>query len=78
MEAARITAGARKHRVARARILAALANGRKVAQDGDLEMYLGTDDEGVELEIGLVPDDRNPGRMACIHAMPTHYRRKGK
>ena len=43
---------------------------------GDQLHYLGTDARGVELEVVAVPDDRNPGGLAVIHAMPTSFRNK--
>ncbi|RDI47224.1 hypothetical protein DFR68_109223 [Nocardia mexicana] len=70
----RITASARKHRLTRNRILAALENAELVQTVGDAEYYIGTDNLGMELELIVVPDDRYPDRLACIHAMPTHYR----
>lgn len=42
---------------------------------GDTALYIGTDDRGLELEMVLVPDDRNPGGFAVIHAMPTSFRK---
>ncbi|MFC7620946.1 hypothetical protein [Microlunatus sp. GCM10028923] len=72
----RITASARKHRISQSRIIAALAEAELVTVDGDAEYYVGFDDRGVELELIVVPDDRHEGRYACIHAMPTHYRKR--
>jgi hypothetical protein len=43
--------------------------------DGDALVYVGTDSRGVELEIVTVPDDKQEGRLAVIHAMPTAYRK---
>lgn len=42
--------------------------------EGDKLLYIGADSRGVELEIGAVPDDKRPGGVAVIHAMPTQYR----
>ena len=39
--------------------------------------YVGADDRGVELHVIAVPDDRNPGGLAVIHAMPTSYTDRG-
>lgn len=59
------------------RILTAMRSaGQPTALEGDQLFYLGIDDQGVELEIIAVPDDKRPGGLAIIHAMPTHYRRK--
>jgi hypothetical protein len=38
--------------------------------------YIGTDSRGAEVEVVAVPDDRNPGGLAAIHAMPVNFRRK--
>ena len=51
-----------------------LAEAQLIGTSGDQEFYLGVDSHGVELEMILVPDDRDPNRLACIHAMPSHYR----
>lgn len=72
----RVTSGARKHKLTRSRILFALENAELVAKVGDAGVYHGVDSLGVELEMILVPDNRRPGRMSCIHAMPIHYREK--
>ena len=37
-------------------------------------LYVGFDSRGVELEVVAVPDDKCPGNLAVIHAMPTVYR----
>ncbi len=44
--------------------------------DDDKLLYVGVDSRCVELEIVAVPDDKRPGGLAVIHAMPTHYRRQ--
>lgn len=43
---------------------------------GDQLHYVGSDSRGVEIEIIAVPDDREPGGLAVIHAMPTSFRDK--
>jgi hypothetical protein len=58
------------------RIIEAMAAAGKPAVIGDQLHYVGVDVRGVELEIVAVPDDRNPGGLAVIHAMPTSFRRK--
>ena len=73
----RITSGARKHRVSRARIQQALqAQTEAITLPGRGRdpgiAFLGLDDRGVELEIVAVV---LPGVLLVIHAMPTHYRR---
>ncbi len=70
----RITRSARKHRISAGRIREALANAVLVSEDGDYATYIGTDSRGVELEIGIVPDDRFPDQFAVIHCMPTAWR----
>lgn len=34
----------------------------------------GPDSRGVEIELVAVPDDRKPGGLAVIHAMPASFR----
>jgi hypothetical protein len=72
----RITRSARKHRIAAGRIREALTNAALVSEDGDYATYVGTDARGLELEIGIVPDNRFPGQYAVIHCMPTAWRAK--
>jgi len=72
----RVTRPARKHRVGNARILAAIANADGYFMSRGVRMYIAKDDRGVELEIGLVPDDKHEGGWSVIHAMPTEYRKK--
>lgn len=45
--------------------------------DGPQLHFFGADDRGVELHVIAVPDDRHPGGLAVIHAMPTRYRQEG-
>lgn len=75
MTEVRITSVARKHGLTATRIRSALADAELILLDGDAEYYIGVDLTGVELEMILVPDDRDATRMACIHAMPTEYRK---
>lgn len=70
----RITASARKHGINSRRIRAAVANAVLVSTDSDYALYVGVDARGVELEIGIVPDNRYDGRFAAIHCMPTMWR----
>ncbi|MGO8851348.1 hypothetical protein [Mycobacterium sp.] len=70
----RIARSARKHGIASGRIREAMANAVLVAEDGDYALYVGTDERGLELEIGLMPDDRFPDQFAVIHCMPTAWR----
>lgn len=71
----RVTRSARKHRVGAGHIREAMGNAVLVSEDGDYALYIGTDARGVELEIGIVPDDRFPDQFAVIHCMPTAWRR---
>lgn len=70
----RITPSARKHGINSKRIRAAAANAVLINTDGDYALYVGVDDRGVELEIGIVPDDRYDGQFAAIHCMPAEWR----
>ena len=42
--------------------------------DGHIAICHGTDDRGLTLDLGLIADDRDPNRLACIHAMPLKWR----
>lgn len=64
----------RRHKIGNAHILAAMANCRDPVPVGDAYLYVADDDRGVELEIVIVPDDRNDEGWAVIHAMPTAFR----
>jgi transcriptional/translational regulatory protein YebC/TACO1 len=73
-----VTRSARKHRIGNARILAAMQNaGKPVMVPGmDQLLYAGQGDRGIELLVIAVPDNRNPGGLAVIHAMPTGLGRR--
>lgn len=49
----------------------------ELLEDGKL-LYVGIDSRGIELEVVAIPDDKHPGGLAVIHAMPTHYRQEGQ
>lgn len=73
----RITSGARKHHVSRARIPQALqAHTEAITLHGHGSdpkiLFRGLDNRGVELEVIAVV---LPRELLVIHAMPTHYRR---
>ena len=72
----RVVRSGRRHKVGNRRILEAMANAGEPTVIGDQLHYLGTDSRGVEVEVVAVPDDRNPGGLAVIHAMPVNFRRK--
>ena len=75
----RVTRSGRKHGIGNVRIMAAMVDaGVPTLVGEDQLLYVGIDDRGVELEVIAVPDDRRPGQLAVIHAMPTSYRRRSK
>lgn len=76
MTAVRITRSARKHRIGDAHIREAMLDAVEPTRDGDSLVYVGRDSRGVEIEVVVVPDDRRPGGLAVIHAMPTDWRKK--
>jgi len=53
-----------------------LANATLVREEADAAVYVGTDDEGVEIEFVIVPDDRTDDGFTVIHAMPMVWRRR--
>lgn len=69
-----MTRDGRKHGLNRERINAALDNATFIGAEGDREYYIGVDSRGIEIEMIIVPDDKHPGGLACIHAMPLHFR----
>lgn len=79
MRRVKFTQSARKHRIGKAHVLAAMdAAGEPevIPAEGDLDerlLWIGEDDRGVELEvIGIdLPD-----YLLIIHVMPTAYRRR--
>jgi len=72
----RISRPARKHKLNAGRIRQVLTNATLVREESDAAVYVGTDDEGVEIELVIVADDRNEGGLTVIHAMPTAWRRR--
>lgn len=40
-----------------------------------MALYVGTDATGLEIELGIVRDDRGEG-FAVVHAMPRSWRRR--
>ena len=69
----RITSTARRHRLSTSRIREALANAVFDHMDDDVAIYIGADDRGLVLELGIVRDDRGEG-FAVLHAMPIEWR----
>jgi hypothetical protein len=69
----RITRSARRHRIGNAHILAAMRNAGRPTVIGDRLVYVGEDDRGVELVVITVPDDKRPGGVAVIHAIPSEW-----
>lgn len=72
----RITRPARKHHLSASRIREALAGAVFDHMDGEVAIYHGVDGRGLEIELGLVLDDRGDG-MAVVHAMPSEWRNGG-
>lgn len=72
----RIGRSARKHKLSASRIRRALTNSTLIREEADAAVYVGTDDEGVEIELVIVPDDRVEGGFTVIHAMPRVWRRR--
>lgn len=72
----RVVRSGRRHKVGNRRIIEAMVDAGKPVVIGDQLHYVGTDGRGVELEVVAVADDRNPGGLAVIHAMPTSFRDK--
>jgi hypothetical protein len=70
----RVVRSGRRHKIGNRRILEAMVDAGEPTPAGDQLHYLGTDARGIELEIIAVHDDRNPGGLAVIHAMPTEFR----
>lgn len=62
-----MTRSARKHKLANWRIREALASAVFSHMDGDMALYNGTDSSGLEIELGVVRDDRGSG-FAVVHA----------
>lgn len=79
----RFTQSSRKHRIGRAHAKAAMGNAVlvEICNDarGVVGMFIGTDDRGVELEIGVMgADDVWDGQHAIwlvIHVMPYRFRK---
>jgi len=72
----RISRSARKHKLSAGRIRQALVNATLVRKEADAAVYVGTDDEGLEIELVIVADDRSDDRFTVIHAMPTVWRQQ--
>ncbi len=73
----RVARSARKHKIGAARIRHVMATSRPIS-DGNALWWVGHDDRGLILEIKAVPDDRNPGGLTVIHAMPLEFRERRK
>ena len=72
----RITGTARKRGLSSSHLRAAVAGAVFDHMDKDMAIYHGVDDRGLRLELGLVADDRRPGCLACVHAMPLSRRER--
>ena len=76
-EPARIARSARTHRIGNAHILEALTRAHSTTPVGtDGYLLIGVDARGVELELIVVPDDRDEDGWVVIHAMPTAWRKR--
>ena len=76
-EPARIARSARKHRIGNAHILEALTRAHSTTPVGtDGYLLIGVAARGVELELIVVPDDRDEDGWVVIHAMPTAWRKR--
>jgi hypothetical protein len=77
----RFARSARKHRIGRGHVLAALSKAGDpvvIPPDEDFAerlVWVGVDDRGMELEIVAVVQ---PDTWLIIHVMPTWYRRRGR
>jgi hypothetical protein len=74
----RVVRSGRRHKIGNRHILEAMVDAGEPTPIRDQLHYLGTDSRGIELEIIAVPDDRNPGGLAVIHAMPAEFREPGE
>jgi hypothetical protein len=78
VRAVRFTQSARKHRLGRAHVLAAMeaaGEPERVPADGDIDdrlLWVGPDDRGIILEVMAVD---LPDYLLVIHAMPVALRR---
>lgn len=70
----RMGRSSRKHKIGRWRVDQAIKNASYHLVQGDALIYVASDNEGLLLEIVLVPDDRDPAKYTCIHAMPAKWR----
>ena len=67
---------ARKHKISAGRVRQVLTNATLVREEADAAVYVGTDDDGLEIELVIVADDRSDDGFTVIHAMPTVWRRR--
>lgn len=51
-------------------------NAVQVRMEDDAAVYVGSDAEGVEIEMVVIPDDHYPGGFTVIHAMPWEWRKR--
>ncbi|TDH48873.1 hypothetical protein E2F47_22165 [Mycobacterium eburneum] len=74
------TRPSRKHRVGRAHAKAAMRNAVLVEireqSWGYMGIFVGTDDRGLELEIGVTGADENVDLWLVMHVMPRRFRNK--
>lgn len=76
----RFTSPSRKHKIGRAHAKAAMRNAVWVETRqqswGDMGIFVGTDDRGVELEIGVIGADESAKMWLVMHVMPRRFRNK--
>lgn len=76
----RFTRASRRHKIGRAHAKAAMRNAIWVETReqswGDMGIFVGTDDRGVELEIGVIGADETVDIWIVTHVMPRRFRNK--
>ncbi|MCA2275491.1 hypothetical protein JF780_05730 [Mycobacterium intracellulare] len=72
------TRPSRKHRIGRAHVKVAMHNAiwveTRTQSWGDMGIFVGTDDRGLELEIGVIGADENVDLWLVMHVMPRRFR----
>lgn len=76
----RFTRPSRKHKIGRGRAKAAMHNAVlveiRVQTWGPMGIFVGTDDRGLELEIGVMGADEDVNLWLVMHVMPRQFRGK--
>ena len=71
----KVSRSARRHKIGRAHLFAALANAGDPDRDGELLRWIAPDDRGIELEIFGRLAKENHDLVIIIHVMPTNLRK---